>query len=212
MDRLDRRLRESGHVHFEGHCGGAPEQLEALAALLAAASAGKEAVDVLEIGFNAGNSSFHFLSQHPGVRVTSFDLGEHAYVAAAKRHIDEEFPGRHTLLLGDSRETVPRFAAENKGAGFDFLFIDGGHDYPVALADLLNCRGLAREGATLVMDDTVRTPGWARAWTVGPTRAWDELLGRGALTETARADFGPGRGQTVGAYAPAGAAPTKPPL
>ncbi len=45
-----------------------------------------------EIGFNAGFSSFAFLSAHPDIKVVSFDLGEHAYSRTAKALIDKKFP------------------------------------------------------------------------------------------------------------------------
>ena len=51
-----------------------------------------------EIGFNAGFSSFAFLSSNPDTHVVSFDLGEHAYSRTAKKLIDKKFPGRHTLI------------------------------------------------------------------------------------------------------------------
>ena len=110
---------------------------------------------ILRIGFNAGHSSYVFLGARPDITVVSFDLGEHAFVAKAKAFMDGKFPGRHTLVLGDSRETIPRYSAEHRSATFDLIFIDGDHDhdYDVAVADLLNCRAMARPSGLVVMDD-----------------------------------------------------------
>jgi len=132
---------------------------------------------VLEIGFNAGHSSYVFLSARPDVRVVSFDLGEHGYVSRAKAFIDERFPGRHELVVGDSTVAVPDFAARNPAARFDLAFVDGGHEYPVAAADLRNCRPLMHPGGLVVMDDML---GW-RSWGVGPVRAWNELCDAGLI-------------------------------
>ena len=62
---------------------------------------------IMEIGFNAGHSALLFLAiTPPETKVVSFDLGEYAYVFAAKRYIDSVFPGRHTLVTGDSTNTI----------------------------------------------------------------------------------------------------------
>jgi hypothetical protein len=133
---------------------------------------------VLEIGFNAGHSSFVFLEARPDVQVVSFDLGEHGYVSSAKDFIDKRFPGRHQLVLGDSTVTVPQYRQANPEAAFDLTFVDGGHDYPVAIADLRNCQPLAAPDGLVVMDDLLH---W-RSWGVGPVRAWDEVCAEGIVT------------------------------
>jgi SAM-dependent methyltransferase len=132
---------------------------------------------VLEIGFNAGHSSFVLLAARPDIRVVSFDLGEHSYVTPAKEFIDSRFPGRHELVLGDSTVTVPEFAARNPAGRFDLAFVDGGHDYSVAVADLRNCQQLVRPGGLVILDDML----WWRSWGAGPVRAWDELCDAGIV-------------------------------
>jgi predicted O-methyltransferase YrrM len=131
---------------------------------------------ILEVGFNAGHSSYIFLNARPDVRVVSFDLGEHRYVPAAKTFIDRKFPGRHELVLGDSKATVPRYQEAYPDSRFDLAFIDGGHDYEVASSDLNNCRNLAR-GGFVIMDDLL---GWT-TWGAGPVRAWAEACGTGLV-------------------------------
>ncbi|SPM32416.1 hypothetical protein AB431_21135 [Mycobacterium rhizamassiliense] len=127
---------------------------------------------IAEIGFNAGCSSYALLKYVPDATVVSFDLGEHASVAVNKKLIDKTFPGRHTLISGDSRETVPAFADGNPDLRFDLVFIDGGHDYGVAHADICNMRALSSDRTALVMDDLVP---W-RHYGVGPAKAWEEAI------------------------------------
>lgn len=132
-----------------------------------------------EIGFNAGFSSYTFLAANPKAVVYSFDLGEYEYVLPAKQYIDKMFPGRHTLVIGDSLQTVPSFQRTHPQLKFDLIFVDGGHDYEVAKADLVNMRVFASQNTILVTDDL--TP-W-KPWGEGPTRAWQEALSEGLVVQ-----------------------------
>lgn len=134
---------------------------------------------VLEIGFNAGHSSYVFLAARPDIQVVSFDLGEHGYVSAAKDFIDKKFAGRHQLVLGDSTVTVPKYRQSNPAAVFDLAFVDGGHDYAVARTDLRNCHPLVAREGLVVMDDLLE---W-KSWGVGPARAWTEVCDEGIVTQ-----------------------------
>lgn len=72
---------------------------------------------VCEIGVNGGHSSLLWLLAVPAARVVAFDLGIHRCVVPAARWLTRRFPGRYTLVLGDSLEEVPAFhAAHPDGA------------------------------------------------------------------------------------------------
>ena len=113
-------------------------QISAQVARLHEFVAKRQPKSIMEIGFNAGHSALLFLAiTPPTTKVVSFDLGEYAYVFAAKRYIDSLFPGRHTLVTGDSTVTIPKYeeqvAHRMKDINtappmrFDIIFIDGGH-------------------------------------------------------------------------------------
>ena len=132
-----------------------------------------------EIGFNAGFSTTAFLNANPDSRVVSFDLVEHGYTRVAKKIVDEKFPGRHTLIGGDSTKTVPDFAEKNPDVKFDLVFIDGGHSYEVAMADILNMRKLCTGATAVVIDDL--TP-WLK-WGIGPAKAWNDAIEQGLVRQ-----------------------------
>ena len=150
----------------------------------------------MEIGFNAGHSAEIFLQNNPSAKLTSFDLGIHPYCQVAKEYIDLTYPDRHTLILGDSTMTVPKYVKENPNRVFDLIFIDGGHDYMIADSDLNNCRKLAKKGTFVIMDDTIHKNGW----TLGPTMAWVANLNFGLITQIDSVDYLPGRGMSWGTY------------
>src|SRR5258708_40338955 len=91
VNQITRRLFFRGYFHLEGSAS--LEELFYLAEL----TRRRNAKLIAETGFNAGFSSFAFLSANPDARVTSFDIGTHVYTKSAKRYIDKKFPGRHTL-------------------------------------------------------------------------------------------------------------------
>lgn len=132
-----------------------------------------------EIGFNAGFSAQAFLNAHPDHRVVSFDLVEHGYTKVAKRLVDAKFPGRHTLIAGDSTRTVPEFKRQNPDLKFDLVFIDGGHEFEVAQADIKNMLELSHSKTAVIIDDL--TP-WNR-WGKGPTKAWSEAIREGVIQQ-----------------------------
>ena len=118
----------------------------------------KEVKTIFEIGFNAGHSAFTFLSARPDIKVVSLDLGAHDYVLKGKLLIDRTFPGRHSLIIGDSTmhlaDGAPT-AALIKAYAPDLFFVDGGHDDPIPERDLFNCVAIAKPGSWFIVDDVI---------------------------------------------------------
>lgn len=187
-------LRGFGNLN-EGYCTQVAGQVEDLVNFTQS-----PVVNVMEIGFNAGHSADLFLQKNPHIQLTSFDLGIHSYVVHAKEYIDLTHPQRHTLILGDSRTTVPLYKQEHPDTKFDCIFVDGGHDYEVANQDLENCRSLANENTLVLMDDVMFREDWARDWTIGPTQAWKEWLEQKRIVELGRKEYEQGRGMVWGKY------------
>jgi mannosyltransferase OCH1-like enzyme len=111
---------------------------------------GKLAIDILEVGFNAGHSALLYLLANPYSHIHFFDLGEHRYSRACFDFLNSQFPGRLSVVWGDSTVTIPQFQDYRL---FDFIHIDGGHTRFVAESDVHNCRSLAKENALVMIDD-----------------------------------------------------------
>ncbi len=188
-------LNNKGFYSFEGYSQQVPQQVEDLITLT-----NKPNLKMMEIGFNAGHSAEVFLQNNNELTLTSFDLGNHDYVTPAKEYIDATYPNRHTLILGDSRITVPIYLQNNKAVKFDIIFIDGGHDYEIAKADMENCFHLAHKDTIVILDDTIFTQGWEEGWNIGPTKTWIEHLQQNKIAELNRKDYYSGRGMSWGKY------------
>ncbi len=188
-------LMERRITVIEGNISQVPYQQEELKRL------SKDVKTAMEIGFNAGHSAEIMLENNPDLNLISFDLGAHPYSLVAKEYIDMKYPGRHTLIIGDSRISIPKFIRDFPGKKFDLLFIDGGHEYEIAKADLENCGHLADKDSIFILDDTVINPdNTMYDYNVGPTRALRELNEKKVLCEVKCIDFRPGRGMSVGRY------------
>jgi len=201
-------LNDRGFHFFEGNCQEVPGQVEDFVNIvsnLTSNHSNSTKIKAMEIGFNAGHSAELFLKLHPHLTLTSFDLGEHSYhnyIHTSKEYIDITYPNRHTLILGDSNITIPQYIRENSSPTnkFDFIFIDGGHDYPVAKADMENCFHLAHPDTIVVIDDTIFRKDWEAGWTIGPTQTWNEHLAQNKIVELGRNEYFAGRGMAWGKY------------
>jgi Methyltransferase domain len=131
-------------------------------------------IAIAQTGFNGGHSAAVMLGEGSKLTVTSFDIGEHEYVQRAQDFIHQRFNGRHTLVTGDSKQTLVDFEPVKP---FGMVFVDGGHDYKTARADLENFARLSLSGATVIMDDYLPHTEFG----IGPYIAWNDLVGQGLI-------------------------------
>lgn len=192
---LTQFLNDRGFKTLEGYCQLENKQVDDLIFLT-----NKPNIDIMEIGFNAGHSAEVFLKNNSTLKLTSFDLGDHNYVLTSKEYIDAMYQNRHTLILGNSIITIPKYINDNPNKKFDVIFIDGGHDYSIANADLENCMNLAHKNTVVIMDDTIYTSGWEHGYTIGPTKTWLEHIANNKIICINKKDYSPGHGMSWGKY------------
>lgn len=145
---------------------------------------------VAEIGFCLGHSSESFLTIDSDITVVSFDMMYNWWNDLGKQYIDWKYPNRHQLVRGDSTKTVPEFINKNTNEIFDLIFIDGGHEYHVALQDIMNMKHLANSNTLLIVDDIEFNQ---------VNDAWDFCVRKGIVEEIGRYT-GFGLGCLVGRY------------
>jgi predicted O-methyltransferase YrrM len=198
---LAQMLESKGFHELEGYSQQIPQQVRDLQGIMDMTLKGTKDTTtrrIMEIGFNAGHSAEIFL-QNPHTTVVSFDLGMHDYVSHAKEYIDHHYPHRHTLILGDSKDTIRAYIMK-KHPPFDIIFIDGDHEYNAARMDMNHCFHLAHKDTIVILDDTMYQENWQASWTLGPTKVWKEDLAARRLVELGRNDYCPGRGMSWGKY------------
>ena len=109
--------------------------------------------DVLEIGFNAGNSALIFLMANPKLRVYAFDICIHSYVKPCVDYLNRHFGNRVILMEGDSLETLPKLKKEF-GKSIGIFHVDGLHTLEGIESDLAQCYRLAWGKSYIAVDDT----------------------------------------------------------
>jgi len=106
---------------------------------------------ILETGFHVGLSAAVMMDVRPDIRVVSSDIFWFDYTRKAKLLLDIAFPGRNTLIAGNSVNTLPTFFS--LGFSPDFVFIDGGHERPVPYIDLYYILNHVAPGTPIMIDD-----------------------------------------------------------
>jgi hypothetical protein len=106
----------------------------------------------LEVGFNAGHSAVVMLDANPCLKLTSVDIGLHAYARPCAEIISARYPGRFRIHFGASRDVLPTLTRDSEVA-FEIVHIDGGHSASDDQFDfdwLLRC---ASAGCIVIIDD-----------------------------------------------------------
>jgi len=156
----------------EGHSNEIPHEEYALNSLA------RGRTTICQTGFNAGHSALRFLL-HSNAHVYLFDLGSHDYAKPAADWIQDRFPDRHSVIWGDSAQTLPSFHEQNPNLKCDLIFIDGGHSKEIAQADFGNFRAMATSTSKVFIDDVHCSAGWC----LGPHTVLQDAIKSASYTE-----------------------------
>jgi len=170
-------------VDFEGHIAQAPYVVGFFVETIMRLPKNAK---ILQIGFNAGHSTLLMLDARNDINITSIDIGKN-YIHECNDSVNKSFPERHTLLIGDSLEVVPKLKEK-----FDFFFIDGGHQYNVARGDLENCYNLGYDGSVILIDDVAHLIDCTtdNTYLAGPTKAYTEFVKEKKIINIANIEVG----------------------
>lgn len=129
--------------------------------------------NIMEIGCRSGVSLIQLLSSMPdlsGKRVVIFDSFAHETLSVEDKRICNEEVVRANLkymnlpteiiefVVGLSHETIPSWRLKNPDVKFDYILVDGGHEYDNEKIDMMNSSELLAPGGVLLMDDLVAPP------------------------------------------------------
>jgi len=114
---------------------------------------------ILEIGCRTGISACQLLASKisfEGVKLTLFDLFGDGFLSPnlVLRNLKAiGFPAEQVeIIKGDSLQTVPAYI-ETKPEPYDYVLVDGNHDWKYAQKDLENVLPLIKKGGILFFDD-----------------------------------------------------------
>jgi hypothetical protein len=121
-----------------------------------------------EIGYGAGHTAVMLLSANAHSKLVVFDLfpakydpalemngRQHLFQPPSIKYVENKWPGRMTMVAGDSTETIPKFTLDNPGYKCDLISIDGSHAQPNVYKDIMNMRKLAHKDTVVLLDDMV---------------------------------------------------------
>jgi len=150
--------------------------------------------NILEIGFDIGNSAELFLSMGAEY-VTSVDICDKWITEVMVQFMQRKYGSQFMFIKGNSLDIIPTIVDT-----YDLIFIDGAHDYNTAKNDLMNCKRLAHENTLVIMDDVTNIN------EKGARIAWDEAVRNGVVKQHRMVDYGieyrpiGGKGMAYGKY------------
>lgn len=124
-----------------------------------------KAANVLEIGTNLGISGQYYLSAMPDQPYHNFITLEgipRLCEISEKRFSELGLSIENEVIQGDFNETLPFVV--NKDLDFNFVFIDGNHQYEPTLSYFNQLKSTYAKNAILVFDDIYWTPDMEKAW------------------------------------------------
>lgn len=169
-------------AEFETNVWRKPFRARALHRLAQLTLRGSGSSTYCEVGFGAGHSALLVLSSFPRARVLSYDLGLAPITMAAHELLDEAYPERLYLTVGDSYLTLPRMRDYFQTFTCDLIYLDGSTLYTSVVADVRALAHVADENTIVAAAAARRGSDVARAW--GDLVETGVLAWEGSMYET----------------------------
>ena len=142
--------------------------------------------NVCETGFNGGHSAFSLLFSSNTSNILSFDLMNKRFQFVAKQLFESLFGvKRLSIIPGDSMESLPRYISEHPNHSCDLIAIDGGHQFQVALSDVLNFQQMSSCDNIVMMDDVFQkySDEWGTHHVDGARDSWLQAISSGIIKQ-----------------------------
>ena len=148
---------------------------------------------ILEIGSLHGGTLWYWMNAVNGALIVSVDSGVQSFNS---RFSDIEYDrlilwpqweketGCTIIQIRADSTSVETIEAVKAYAPFDFIFIDGGHDYNTAMTDWMNYYPLLNQGGMLAFHDIAYPDNNPDGYAVG--KVWREVRARGRWQEIIR--------------------------
>lgn len=114
-------------------------------------SLAKSAINIIQIGFNAGHSSALFFDSNPTCNIVAFDLFNHAYTEPCSNYLSFNQRLKLKMVKGNTLDTLSLYETDQI---MDLIHFDGGQQPEVIKNDLDKCKIFSDERTFLVIDDT----------------------------------------------------------
>lgn len=152
-------------------------------------------LNIMEIGFGAGNYSELFLEANANVSVTSFDFNNTDFTQEAACFIHRKYPNRHNIMFSDST-TIAKFQGIFK-IHFDLIFIHSTDNYEKVKEYILVCKKLAHENTVIIIETTSDSVVHSNR---GAKCAWNGAIEWRVIKEQGSYEFSNGMGMRWGKY------------
>ncbi len=119
--------------------------------------------EILEIGSWEGMSALFMLTTWPDARLTCVDTWQGGVVrnggeGASEARFDANTAGHHGRVTKFRGMSSAFFAASPAGARFDFVYVDGSHQYADVLGDSFAGFDALKPGGIMIFDDYLMSP------------------------------------------------------
>lgn len=135
---------------------------------------------VCETGFGGGHGALYSLLICSDCHIYIFSDKGRPYSEPVATYLEKEYPGRLSMIWGDSNVTMPKFKQDDPSVNCDFAMIDGARSYNGAKADTIHFANLVTSGTTPTIQHDCPIPG-LNDTVNGVCRGWHELAKNGCV-------------------------------